>query len=126
LADPESTMLMYNGGNETSTSWERHWIPAAAVDVGQPQGDWERFAEGQDPSNKQLGYRVYGREYDNALVLYKPLSYTRNQTGTTENNTATTHQLNGTYRVLNADGTLGRTVTSITLRNGEGAVLMKV
>ena len=39
--------------------------------------------------------------------------------------TATTHALGGNYRLLNADGSLGPIITSITLRNGEGAILIK-
>jgi hypothetical protein len=59
-------------------------------------------------------------------VLYKPLSYKLGAgTGTTADATATTHRLNGTYRPLRADGTLGPPVTSVTLRNGEGAILVK-
>ena len=40
--------------------------------------------------------------------------------------TTTTHVLGGTYRPLNADGTLGAAITRIALRNGEGAILVKV
>ena len=83
------------------------------------------FASGQDPSNRSLDYKVYARQYQNALVLYKPLSYTRGTTGTLADNTATTHVLGGNYRVVNANATLGPVVTKITLRNGEGAVLVK-
>ena len=126
LADPNQTMLMINGGFEPASDWSRHWIPAAAYDVGKPTGDWTMLATGQDPTNSKLTYYVYSREYDNALVLYKPLSYAGGTTGTTDNNTATVHQLNGTYRPLNADGTLGAPTTSVRLRNGEGAILIKV
>jgi hypothetical protein len=45
--------------------------------------------------------------------------------GSLSDNTATAHALGGTYRPLRADGTLGPPVTSITLRNGEGAILIK-
>jgi hypothetical protein len=45
--------------------------------------------------------------------------------GTTASNTATTHQLGGSYRMVNADGTLGPVITSISLMNGQGAVLIK-
>ena len=44
---------------------------------------------------------------------------------TTADNTATAVQLGGTYRVVNSTGTLGQFVTSVTLRNGEGAILVK-
>ncbi|CAN5560789.1 hypothetical protein BH11PLA2_BH11PLA2_04460 [soil metagenome] len=126
VGDPDRTYLMFFGGNSPSSAWTNHWTPAAAVNVGQPKGAMTTFASGADPQNLKLRYNVYSREYDNALVLFKPLSYQLGQgTGTTANATANTHQLNGNYRVLNADGTLGAVVTSITMRNGEGAVLMK-
>ena len=76
-------------------------------------------------SSDPLTYKVYERQYDNALVLYKPLSYFRGRAGTSDDATATTHDLGGTYRPLQADGTLGAAITRITLRNGEGAILVK-
>jgi hypothetical protein len=127
LGDPEKTFLMFYGGDGPSAPWSRKWVPAAAVDVGQPQGAMTTFATGADPANPALTYKVFGRQYGNALVLYKPRSYLLGKgTGTLADATATTHQLGGNYRAVNADGTLGPVVTSVTLRNGEGAVLMKV
>ena len=127
VGDPKSTFLMFFGGESPNTSWTNHWSPAAAYDIGQPVGTWSVFAQGADPTNANLTYKIYQRSYANALVLYKPLSYNLGQgTGTLSDATATTHQLNGTYRILNADGTLSGPVTSVTLRNGEGAILIKV
>ena len=77
-------------------------------------------------ANADLAYKVYTRDYQNARVFYKPLSYTRGVSGTLADNTATTHLLGGWYRPLRADGTLGAAVNKITLRNGEGAILVKV
>jgi hypothetical protein len=125
LADPNKTFLDLFGGFAPSTSWTQHWIQAAAFNVGQPAGPWSLFASGADPSNGGLTYHIYQRAYANALVLYKPLSYGNNTTGTLADNTATTHQLNGNYHRLNADGSLGPVTRSITLRNGEGAILIK-
>jgi hypothetical protein len=126
LADPQRTFLMFFGGYNPSSSWTEHWSPAAAVDVGQPLGPMRLFASGNDPANPRLGYRIYARDYSKALVLYKPLSYTLGVgNGTTDDTTATTHSLGGTFRRLQADGTLGPPITTITLRNGEGAVLMR-
>ena len=83
--------------------------------------------QGQDPSNTARTYRVYARNYSNALILYKPLSYAQGySSGTLASYTATRHYLGGTYRPLRADGTLGAPVTSVSLRNGEGAILIKV
>jgi hypothetical protein len=124
LSDPTRTYLLINGGAEPNSSWSRHWTDAIKFDVGQPQGTWSVFDTGTDPANATLTYKVYQRQYSNALILYKPLSYYRGKVGTTANNTATVEQLNGTYRPLNADGSLGAPVTSVTLRNGEGAILV--
>ena len=127
LADPTRTFLMFYGGDSPSTSWTQHWSPAVNVNVGQPTGAMQVFASGTDPSNSALTYKVFSRTYSNALVLYKPLSYSQTVgEGTTADNTATTVQLGGSYRVVNADGTLGQVVTSVSLRNGEGEILMKV
>lgn len=125
LADPNLSFLMINGGQEPSSSWTRHWTEAIRYNVGKPLGDYKLAAEGNDPSNTSLRYKVYSREYQNALVMYKPLAYTKGVNGTLADNTATTHQLNGSYRVLKNDGTLGPLITSIRLRNGEGVTLVK-
>jgi hypothetical protein len=125
LADPERTFVMFNGGFEPSTAWARHWTEAVKFDVGKPRGTWSVFAQGKDPERTYLDYKVIRREYDRALVLYKPLSYAGGRTGTTGDRTATTHVLPGRYRELRADGTLGPVVTTVRLRNGEGAILIR-
>ncbi|WP_439626213.1 Ig-like domain-containing protein [Gemmata sp.] len=126
LADPQRTFINFNGGHNPASTWTEHWTDAVKVDVGAPAGAMKVLATGADPANAALSYRVLAREYTNALVLYKPLSYaTGKPEGTTAANTATTHQLGGSYRAVNADGTLGAVVTSITLMNGQGAVLVK-
>ncbi len=126
LADPDKTMLMFFGGYSPSANWESVFVPAATVDVGKPTGELKEVARGKDPANSSLTYRVYSRDYANAKVLFKPRSMDpRWNIGTTNDNTATVQQLDGRYQVLKSDGTLGPVVTSISLRNGEGVVLMK-
>lgn len=125
VGDPKETMLMFNGGGSPNTSWSQHFSNAVNFNVGQPQGTWSVFAQGTDPANAALTYKVYGRQYQNALVLYKPLSYSQGVSGSTNADTTTTLALNGTYRTLNADGTLGAPITRITLKNGQGAILVK-
>jgi hypothetical protein len=120
LADPNNTFLDFYGGFAPSTSW------AVTYDVGQPAGGWSLAASGADPSNSALTYHLYQRAYTNALVLYKPLSYNRVANGTLTDASATSYTPGGSYRVLQADGSLGPVVTSISLRNGEGAILIKV
>ena len=126
VADPDRTMLMFYGGYSPSSTWAQHWSPAVAVDVGQPTGTMQVFASGTDPANAARTYKVFSRDYEKGLVLFKPLSYAQGQgEGTTGNNTATTTALNGNYRAVNADGSLGPVVGSVSLRNGEGAVFIK-
>jgi hypothetical protein len=126
LADPKTTFLDFYGGFAPATSWTQHWSQAVTYNVGQPIGEWSLFATGPDPSSWGRTYRIYQRSYTNALVLYKPLSSTSgSSSGSLSSASATTTRLNGTYRPLRANGTLGSPVTSITLRNGEGAILIK-
>jgi hypothetical protein len=127
MADPDSTALMFFGGYEPGTSWQRHWVPAAAFDIGRPKAKWTRFATGADPGGTGLTYCIYARSYDKALVLYRPLSLAqaKGARGNLRNDTATRHELGATYRPLQADGSLAAPVSSISLRNGEGAVLVR-
>ncbi len=125
VADPDRSFLMINGGSEPSSAWSRHWTDAIRYNVGRPTGEATVFAAGNDPATAALPYKVYSRTYQNALVLYKPLSYYRGTNGTTADNTRTTHSLNGWYRVVNNDGSLGARINTITLRNGEGVTLAK-
>jgi len=125
LADPNLSFLMMNGGNEPASSWTRHWTDAIKFNVGKPTATWTVFATGQDPSNRGLDFKVYSRSYQHALVLYKPLSYTRGVNGTLADTTATTVAVGGSCGSMRADGTLGPVITSISLRNGEGAILAK-
>jgi hypothetical protein len=126
LADPNLSFLMINGGNEPASSWSRHFTPAINYNVGKPLGNWGVFATGQDPTNSGLDFKVYSRQYQNALVLYKPVSYTRGASGKITDDTATTMALGGVYRELRPDGTLGATETRVSLRNGEGKILVRV
>ncbi|MCE9565914.1 MAG: hypothetical protein K8U57_28150 [Planctomycetes bacterium] len=126
VGDAERTFLDFNGGYNPASTWTEHWSQAVTVNVGTATAAMRVFATGADPSNAALTYQVFARNYSNALVLYKPLSYaTGKAEGTTASNTATTHQLGGNYRAVHADGTLGPIITSITLMNGQGAVLIK-
>ncbi|MDB5313435.1 MAG: hypothetical protein JWO38_7637 [Gemmataceae bacterium] len=126
LGDPARTMLMFYGGSSPNTSWSQHWTAAAGVNIGQPGGAMQVLATGADPENPALTYKVFGRSYSNGLVLYKPLSYTLQVgQGRLDDATATAVPLGGNYRAVNADGTLGPVVSSVSLRNGEGAVLVK-
>jgi hypothetical protein len=125
LADPKYSFLMINGGNEPSSDWSRHFFGAIGYNVGKPLGTWSVYATGNDPTNAGLSYTVFSRQYQNALVLYKPVSYSKGVSGTTADATATTEYLGGVYREVRSDGTLGPPITRISLRNGEGVILAR-
>lgn len=109
--------------------------------------DWTQvrqvFRTGDDPQGR-ISFRIYGstgtawfddlrlvegmlveqiifrREFTNALVLLRP-SLPAAGWG---DETAVVYPLNGTYRPLQVDGTLGEAVEEIALRLGEAAILI--
>lgn len=111
------------------------WNPAVEFNIGQaaaiPLGvaDFEGnmntkehwvFAVGTDPYRRDVTYRVLARRFTNALVLVKMLP----EGSVHDARSATTHALNGSYRVLEVDGTLGLPVTEARLRNNEALILI--
>jgi hypothetical protein len=111
------------------------WNPIAEFDIGQaatiPPGkvDFEGvanskehwiYATGADPYQPNLTYRVLARRFANALVLVKMLPLG----SVVDNRSITTHPLDGSYRVLQADGSLGLTVSEARLRNNEALILI--
>jgi hypothetical protein len=127
LADPERTMIMFFGGFTPAGSWQQTWIGAVSVDVGKPQEAMRVYASGSDPQNTRLQYQVFGRRYENGLVLFKPRSYTLGVgTGSLDQATATPVTLDGLYYTVATNGAISSTpVNQITLRNGEGAILIR-
>jgi hypothetical protein len=106
------------------------WISFLDVNVGQPVGDCYIFAGGPtvaDPTANGYYYEVIGRNYTNALVLFKPLSDDGSGAVNTDTITSvTTHNLPaGTWYPLNSDGSITQVpVTSVTLANGHGAIFL--
>lgn len=113
------------------------WFDAIEFDVGAPRvnrlglpdylgnpgsSEHYEFAAGDDPGNPGETFHVMARDYDRALVLVK---FRQERDSIADDSTTTTHGLDGTYRPLRADGTLGPELTSITLRNSQGAILVR-
>jgi hypothetical protein len=134
LSDTNSFLVPFGGEAPPSPWIPEHWWGAIAFDVGQPTGAMTEFAAGTDPSWQApaptLTYKVFRRDFTKAVVLYKPLSFSTYQNsnpapfGPIDDTSATAYDLGGSYRPLQADGTLGDPVTTIKLRNGEGAILV--
>jgi len=99
----------------SGSNWISLWAPAETPTVGECNlGDWS--------------YSVQGREFDNALVLFKPYQNsgkTDDTTAAIETLPATADNPSGRYYILNPDKSLTGPVMTISLRNTDGAVLIK-
>ncbi|MFH1649160.1 MAG: hypothetical protein ABIA93_01280 [Candidatus Woesearchaeota archaeon] len=128
---PDGTVL-----SVVSNYTEKFWIPAVEVDVGQPTQNHFNLPDyagqyntpyqfelitGTDPALPARTFHIIAREYENALVLVK----WRPTMSNVDNTTRTTHVLDGMYYPVNEDGTIGTATNSVTLRNNEGAILLK-
>ncbi|MEP7087882.1 MAG: hypothetical protein ABI884_11290, partial [Gemmatimonadota bacterium] len=109
--------------NSWALPYSSLWLRAQEANVGHPLGARVQASRGIDPLGQT--YAVYTRDMDRALVVMRinqgwgAHSYV--------DGTAVTIPLPSTdqWLPLNADGTLGAAVTSVTLRNVEAAILVK-
>jgi hypothetical protein len=96
------------------------WLPAYQVDVGQPVGKASMIAQ----SDVGAGYGVFARDYSRMLVLVRP----QDRWDATDYGDATAVKvtLAEPMQMLQSDGTLSATLTSVQLRNAEAVILFKV
>ncbi len=102
------------------------WIKAIEVNVGAPQAARYTYQTGTDPRGR--GYTVYARDFDKALVLYRP-SQGWDTPQYFDDSTAVTVNLPGgeTWKQLFSNGMpAGNAVTSFSLRQAEAMIMMKV
>jgi hypothetical protein len=121
--------LMIDGGNDPSITsaadWLKHWFQALDYDPGDALGAVTLAASGSEPGSG-YPYRIYAREFANAVVLYRPRSYQdSSHVGGIDDTTAVTYNLGFTGKVLAADNTQGAPVTSVSIRGGEGMVVVR-
>jgi hypothetical protein len=109
------------------------WNPAVQADIGKPaqvpggmvdfdgnRGTTEHYVMeiGPDPVNGFVEYTLLARRFDRGLVLAKMLP----NGSTTDDTSVTHHDLGGSYRIVQADGSLGLVTTTASLRNNEGVI----
>jgi hypothetical protein len=119
--DPSTLTLQLE--NSWDLPYSSLWLRAQEANIGHPLGARVQASRGTDPLGQT--YAVYTRDMDRALVIMRI-----NQgwgTHSYVDGTAVTIPLPATdqWLPLNADGTLGAAVTTITLRNVEAAILVK-
>lgn len=104
-----TSYLRYDGKSLNNTPLTGDWFGALAAPLGSAQG--ERSA---------VDRRTFRRVFSNGIVL------TRFRTADGDDYTSGgTYELGGTYYPVNADGSYGQPVTSVTLRNAESFVGVK-
>jgi hypothetical protein len=86
------------------------WYPAMAANVGTPV------------ETRSTWNGIWKRDYTNARILMRQTWYGQDANYL---NTFNNYDLGGTYYRLKASGTTGPAITSVSLRGGEGAVLLK-
>lgn len=123
VVPPTPDHLFLDLENAWKVPYDQVWLKAQEYDVGHPTGPRHVIQTGRDSTN--LGFSIWAREFDHALILARPSS-----TWKVKNfgdNTAVTVPLpNGeSLRPLHGDGTLGAPVTSVQLRNAEAVILVR-
>jgi len=109
--------------NQWNAPYSSLWLRAQEADIGHPLGARVLASRGTDPLGQ--AYALYTRDMDRALVIMRVNQGWGSHSYTDA--TAVTIPLPATdqWVPLNADGTLGSPVTSVTLRNVEAAILIK-
>jgi hypothetical protein len=138
LVSNPNTFLAFETANSHRNAadisqWQ--WNPAVQVDIGRPApvppgyvdfegrpGSVEHyvFAEGRDPYDPGLTYRVLARRFTNGLVLVKMLP----EGSVVDDRSYTVHPLGQSYRLVSGAGVIGSITTSVVLRNNEAVILV--
>ncbi|UCH33719.1 MAG: DUF11 domain-containing protein [Armatimonadota bacterium] len=109
-----------------------HFYGAIEYDVGQPKGPYYVLHQEDDPSSNDpwgIAY-MYAREYDNILAVTVPMpswdsTFIPSYTAALPSY-ATGQGTSNRYQRMRSDATIEATaIAQITLRNGEGALLVK-
>ncbi len=109
-------------------SFSSQWETAYETDVGlldAVAGNEKGYVlqQGSSASCPSRKYKIFARMYTNALIVLRP----QDDRACTDYGDASgvPVSLGGYYHLLRGDGTLGAATNTITIRNSEGAVLMK-
>ena len=98
------------------------WIPAMGHELGWPAQRYQLAATGPAVDQSGGSYKVWSRQYPYGVVYIRPVDGFDAKWGS--QSTPVTVNLGGNYRQLQTDATLGPVVTQISLRGGEGAIML--
>lgn len=122
IAPPTVGAVAFSNGAKWKRAFPEQWWKAVEFNVGRPKGQRRVYAEGRDPSGRR--YRVWGREYERALVLVRPVIEWGRQSFGDETAVQVRVPSGPHVRPLSADGRIGAPVARITLRASEAAILV--
>jgi len=117
------------GQGPQPNDFKSQWYAAIEHDVGQPSASYYVLATPTDSSTGAPA-PIYARMFGKALAVCCPLpqwnsSYSTSYTLDLPSYSIGGGQTSNRYQWLYANGTLGSPVTQVTLRNADGAVLIK-
>lgn len=95
------------------------WFGTEAVDIGQPVGEYTTVS-GRAPNEGGYNYTIWERQFEKGFVLFRPRSW---WLGLIDDRSAVTVSLNGLYRVVANNGTLGPWLSQVAVRGNEGVIL---
>jgi hypothetical protein len=116
-------LLRFNWGPDWTTPYSTQWYKAIEVDVGKPTGVRQIMGEGKDPAGHS--YRVWSREFENAVVFVRPVIEWTAQSYDDGTALTITMPAGDTYLPLSTDGTVGAPTDRVTLRASESAILLR-
>jgi hypothetical protein len=120
-ADDRLHMSDYEGGGYPSYSGiyrYANFFPAMFVDIGSPDSSgWNNGERGEWQSG------VWRRDYTGAVCLHRSITFV-DQGDKANFESAEEYELGGNYKRLHSDGTYGDTISSVSLRKCESAILV--
>ncbi len=98
------------------------WIPAMEYELGWPAQHYQLVTSGASPDQAGTVYKIWRRDYPYGRVYIRPRDGFEANWG--DMSTPINVDLGGNFRQLQTDGTLGSVVSQISLRGGEGAIMI--
>ena len=105
---------------------ESFWLRAQEANIGQPRNAYSVWQESSGSARDSNGqrYRVYRRDYDGAMVLFRTRYDWDDANFSSYSGAAGPFALGGCYQVLYGDKTLGPQINEISVHLAEGVVLL--
>jgi hypothetical protein len=115
--------LRFNWGPNWTTPFSTQWYKAIEVDVGKPLTDRHVLGQGTDPAGH--AYRIWVRDFENAIVIVRPVIEWSAQSYDDATAMTITMPAGDTYLPLHTDGMLGAPTDRATVRTGESVILVR-